>query len=46
MGICQREANGAVKAGLRGRSGAEAENRGHAIAGKGTTKTQRNSRRT
>ena len=46
MGICQREANGAVEAGLRGCGGAEAENRGHAIAGKGTTETQRNTRRT
>ena len=45
MGICQREAYGAVKAGLRGCNGAEAENRGHATAGKGTAENQRDTRR-
>lgn len=46
MGICQREADGAVEAGFGRCSGAEAENRGHAAAGKGTTENQRNTRRT
>lgn len=44
MGLSERQANGACQARVRRRSGAETEDRGHALAGAGSAETERSAR--